>query len=93
MKAILQGHVIAESDDIVEIGGYIYFPATSTLTEWMEKAPKTVSDEACPHVVQFYDVIVDGIRHERVAWVYEAPRPALAAVAGRFGFWQDVQVG
>ena len=33
-----------------------------------------------------------GKRHDRAAWVYEAPRPAMAEVGGRYGFWQDVEV-
>jgi uncharacterized protein (DUF427 family) len=92
MKAMLQHHVIAESDDIVENGGYHYFPSTSVHMEWLEKAPKTASDRACPHGVQFYDVVVDGSRHERAAWSYEAPLAAMKAVAQRFGFWKDVKV-
>ena len=50
------------------------------------------SGGACPHGVQFYDIVVDGKRHARAAWSYEAPRPQLAQVAGRFGFWEDVEV-
>ena len=92
MKAVLQGHTVAESDDIVETGGYQYFPAAAVRTDWLEKAPKTDSDRACPHGVQFYDVIVDGARHPRAAWSYEAPRSAMQQVGGRFGFWEDVQV-
>jgi len=92
MKAILNDHVIAESDDIVESGGYAYFPPEATRLEWLEKAPKTESDRACPHGVQFYDVAIGGQRHERAAWSYESPRPAMQPVAGRFGFWEDVKV-
>jgi len=43
--------------------------------------------------VQFYDVVVDGRRHKRAAWSYETPRPEMAKVAGRLGFWEDVEVG
>jgi uncharacterized protein (DUF427 family) len=43
--------------------------------------------------VQFYDVVVEGTRHPRAAWSYEAPRPEMSQVGGRFGFWQDVEVG
>ncbi len=93
MKATLEGHVIAESDDIVECDGYQYFPVSAVRMECLEKAPKTKSDLACPHGVQFYDVVIDGGRHERAAWSYEAPRAAMARVARRFGFWDDVQVG
>ena len=93
MKARLKNRVIAESDDIVAEGGYHYFPISVVRVEWLEKAPKIDSDHDCPHGVQFYDVVIDGVRHARNAWVYEAPQPRLQPVAHRVGFWQDVQVG
>lgn len=92
MKALLNAHVIAESDDLIECGGYQYFPRAAVRTEWLEKAPRTESDLACPHGVQFYDVVIDGARHERAAWSYEAPRPGMKQVADRFGFWEDVEL-
>jgi len=93
MRASLEGNVIAESDDIVECDGYQYFPTSAVRSEWLEKADKTDSDRACPHGVQFYDVVIDGARHPRAAWSYEAPRPRMKQVANRFGFWKDVEVG
>jgi uncharacterized protein (DUF427 family) len=93
MQAVLKGHVIADSDDIVESGGYDYFPSAATRLDWLEKAPKTEHDLECPHGVQFYDVVIEGERHRRAAWSYESPQPKMEAVRGRFGFWEDVQVG
>ena len=93
MKATLKDRVIAESDDIVEQGGYHYFPSGAVRREWLEKAEKTAADRLCPHGVQFYHVVIDGKRHERAAWIYEAPRPSMKHVADRFGFWEDVEVG
>ena len=93
MKASVDGRVVAESIDIVACHGYQYFPRAAVRMDWLEKAEKTESDHACPHGVQFYDVDVDGRRHKRAAWSYEAPRPEMAKVAGRFGFWEDVEVG
>ena len=93
MKATLKGYVIAESNDIVEQGGYAYFPSADVRLDWLEKAEKTDSDRACPHGVQFYDVVIDGKRHARAAWRYEAPRPSMHHVAGRFGFWDEVELG
>ena len=90
MKAILDGHVIAESGDVVECGGYRYFPNASVRMEWLKKTPKTASDLECPHVVQFYDIVIGGIRHERAAWTYEAPLSKLAQTVRRTGFWKDV---
>jgi uncharacterized protein (DUF427 family) len=92
MKASVDGHIIAQSDDIVACGGYQYFPQAAVRMDWLEKVEKTEKDRACPHGVQFYDVVVDGKRHRRAAWSYEAPRPAMAQVGGRFGFWEDVEV-
>jgi uncharacterized protein (DUF427 family) len=92
MKAIVDGQTVAQSNDIVECKGYQYFPQGSVRTDWLEKAEKTTDDKACPHGVQFYDVIVGGKRHARAAWSYEAPRPEMKEVGGRFGFWEDVEV-
>lgn len=93
MKATVGGRLIAESDDILERGGYQYFPAQAVRHDYVEKAAKTADDLECPHGVQFYDVVVNGRRYDRAAWVYEAPRPPLQDIAGRFGFWHDVQIG
>ena len=93
MKATLDGHVIAESEDVVTAAGYDYFPPSAVRTEWLVKTERTPKDLECPHGVQFYDVVVGGNRYPRNAWVYEAPLPRLSQVAGRFGFWKDVKVG
>ena len=93
MKATLDGRVIAESEAVVSHGGYAYFPREAVRMEWLEPAAKTAADRACPHGVRFYDVVLDGVRHARVAWSYEAPRPELAHVARRMGFWEEVEVG
>ena len=42
--------------------------------------------------MQFYDVVIDGVRHSRNAWVYESPQPKMASVKDRFGFWEDVEL-
>ena len=92
MKAVLNGHVIAASDDVVEVGGYQYFPPTAVRMECLEKVAKTDHDRECPHGVQFYDVVIDGNRHVRNAWVYESPQPKMAQVKDRVGFWEDVEL-
>ena len=92
MKATIDGQVIAASDDVVECGGYQDFPNAAVRTEWLESAPLTDDDRACPHGVQFFDVVIDGMRAGRAAWRYEAPRPGMRQVADRIGFWRDVKV-
>jgi uncharacterized protein (DUF427 family) len=93
MKAVLKGHDVAVSDDIVSNGGYAYFPPDAVRMEWLAMSPKTEADLRCPHGVQFYDVTVDGVTHARNAWSYRSPQPSMEAVRDRFGFWKDVQVG
>jgi uncharacterized protein (DUF427 family) len=93
MKAILNGTVLANSDDIVAAAGYDYFPPSAVRVEFLQKAARTPKDLECPHGVQFYDVVLADRRYPRNAWVYESPQPRLASVGGRFGFWQDVKVG
>jgi uncharacterized protein (DUF427 family) len=92
MRATVDGQVVAQSNDIVECRGYQYFPRAAVRMDWLERAEKTERDHACPHGVQFYDVVVDGKRHARAAWSYEAPQPKMQQVADRFGFWEDVEV-
>jgi len=92
MKASVDGRVVAESGDTVSVHGYDYFPRAAVRMDWLEKTEKTADDLKCPHGVQFYDVVVGGQRHKRAAWSYERPRPQMAQVGGRFGFWEDVKV-
>ncbi len=92
MKAIWHGQVIAESERTHEVDGYRYFPRETVRMELLRASPKTRSDLACPHGVQFYDVCQDAARSERAAWSYEAPRQAMKAVDHWIGFWEDVEV-
>ena len=92
MQATLSDRVIAESDDVLEYDNYYYFRRTDVRMEWLKPADKTESDRACPHGVRFYDVVIDGMRHQRVAWSYEAPLAPLRHVEERMGFWKDVEL-
>ena len=92
MQASVDGQIVAESQDLVECQGYQYFPRETVRMDLLQKAEKTDNDRACPHGVQFYDVVVAGKHHPRAAWSYEAPQPKMRQVKDRFGFWQDVEV-
>jgi uncharacterized protein (DUF427 family) len=92
MKAIWRGQVIAKSDRTIEVDGYQYFPRETVRMDLLRATPKTKSDLACPHGVQFYDVALDATRSERAAWSYEAPRAAMKQVDRWIGFWEDVEI-
>ena len=91
-KALWRGQVIAESDRTVEVDGYRYFPRDAVRMELLHAVPKTASDRACPHGVQFYDVAEEGERSERAAWSYEKPGAAMKKVDHWIGFWEDVEL-
>ncbi len=92
MKAVWHGQVIAESDRTLEVGGYRYFPRDTVRMDFLRLSPKTEDDLACPHGVQFYDVVGNAARSPRAAWSYEAPRPAMKKVDHWMGFWEDVDI-
>lgn len=92
MKATWRGRVIAESDQTIDVGGYVYFPRSAVKMELLARSPKTPSDQACPHGVQFYDVSGEGTTSERAAWSYEQPRASMAQIDHFIGFWGDVSL-
>ena len=92
MQAIWRGDVIAQSDRTLEVAGYRYFPRASVRMDLLTPAPKTARDLECPHGVQFYDVVRDGVRSVRAAWSYEAPRQKMKPVDHWIGFWEDVEI-
>ena len=92
MKAVWNGKVIAESNRTVDVDGYSYFPREDVRMDLLQQVPKTASDEACPHGVQFYDVADGGQRSERAAWSYEAPGARMKHVDQWIGFWEDVEI-
>jgi uncharacterized protein (DUF427 family) len=92
MKATWHGHVIAESEETIELDGYRYFPPASVRMEFLQVAPKTEADHRCPHGVQFFTLADGTHRSERGAWAYQAPRASYAHVAHWVGFWDDVEL-
>lgn len=92
MKAVWQGKVIAESDRMLEVDGYHYFPREAVRMDLLKQTPRTGSDLQCPHGVQFYDVVEGGARSPRAAWSYEAPQARMQPVDHWIGFWEDVSV-
>ncbi len=92
MKAIWRGQVIAASDRTLEVDGYQYFPRDTVRMDLLRPAPKTQGDLACPHGVQFYDVVGDTARSRRAAWSYEAPGASMRQVDHWIGFWEDVKI-
>ena len=92
MKAMWRGQVVAASDRTLEVGSYQYFPRETVRMDLLRRAPKTQDDLACPHGVQFYDVVAGAARSKRAAWSYEAPGASMKQVDHWIGFWEDVEI-
>jgi uncharacterized protein (DUF427 family) len=90
MKAVWNGTIIAESDDIVTVEGNAYFPEAALRRDVLTPSAHT---SVCPWkgTAHYYSLQVDGKANPNAVWYYPAPKPA-AAIAGRVAFWKGVQV-
>ena len=91
MKAIWNGAVVAESDDIVTVEGNAYFPAESLRHDLTVDSDLT---SVCPWkgTASYLSLKVDGRRNENAAWYYPDPKPAAAEIKGRVAFWKGVEI-
>ena len=91
MKAIWNGQVIAESDDIVTVEGNAYFPAVAVNRAFLN--PSTHSTVCSwKGTARYYSLQVEGQVNPNAVWYYPDPKPAAAEIAGRVAFWKGVQV-
>lgn len=91
MRAIWNDTVIAESDDIVEVEGNAYFPASSVRQDLLSSSETT---SVCPWkgTASYYSITVDGAENKDAAWTYPAPKEAAAQIKDRVAFWRGVTV-
>jgi len=90
-KASWNGQTIAESKDIVEVEGNLYFPSDSVNKEFI-KASSTTS--TCPWKgnAKYYSLTVHGEENQDAAWYYPDPKPAARNIQGRVAFWRGVEI-
>ena len=91
MKAIWNGAVVAESDDIVTVEGNAYFPAVALDRQFVRE---TAHRTTCPWkgVASYYTLAVDGKENANAAWFYPEPKDAAAEIRGRVAFWKGVEI-
>lgn len=91
MKALLNGTVIAESDDTVVVEGNHYFPSSSLDPDLLGPSQlQTVC--GWKGTASYYDVTVDGETHANVVWYYPTPKDAAAEITDRVAFGRPVVV-
>jgi uncharacterized protein (DUF427 family) len=87
------GEVIAESNNALALheANYrpvFYIPRADVRPELLHK---TGHASHCPYKgdASYYTIEADGRRSENAIWSYEAPFPAVAAIAGHLAFYPD----
>jgi uncharacterized protein (DUF427 family) len=91
VKAIWNGHVIAESDDTVVVENNHYFPMDAVNRDTLVE---TMHTSFCPWkgTASYYSLRVADETNENAAWYYPAPKEAASSIKDRMAFWKGVQV-
>lgn len=91
MKAVWNNHVLAESDNTVEVEGNQYFPKDSVNMEYFEDSPNR---SECPWKgsAYYYHITINGNTNENAAWYYPDPKPAASEIKNKVAFWKGVVI-
>ena len=91
MKAIWNGAVIAESDDIAVVEGNHYFPLSSLNREFVSFSNHKTTC-AWKGQASYYSLLVNGEMNTDAVWYYADPKPEAEMVKGRVAFWKGVKI-
>ena len=90
-RAVLNGTVVAESEDTVVVEGNHYFPPEAVKQEHLAESDRhTVC--GWKGTASYYDVVVDGEVVPAAAWYYPDTTDAAKHIEGRIAFWRGVKV-
>lgn len=90
-RAVWNDTMIAESDDVIVVDGYAYFPRDAVNADYLQPSDHT-SQCAWKGEARYFTLAVDGRTNPNAAWYYPDPALAAARVRDRIGFWRGVQV-
>lgn len=90
-RAVLNGTVLAESDDIVRLEGNVYFPPTAVKWDRLDDSPKT-SVCSWKGTANYLDAVVGQDRVPNVGWTYHTPSPKASEITDHVAFWGAVRV-
>jgi uncharacterized protein (DUF427 family) len=91
MQAVLNGVIVAESDDTVVVEGNHYFPRGDVNADYLEPS-ETHTTCAWKGVASYYTVSVPGTTSEDAAWYYPTPSDEARQITDRIAFWKGVTV-
>lgn len=90
MKAIWNGVVVAESDDIVTVEGEHYFPQAALKSEYTSFSNHRSSD--WKEQAYYQSLLVNGEMKADAVWHYPEPSESAANLKGRVAFTAGVQI-
>ncbi len=85
------GHVIAQSDDIVEVEGNKYFPRSSVDPAVLVDS-ETTSYCGWKGKANYLSLSVGGETNPDAVWYYDAPFDAAKEIKDRVAFWKGVTI-
>jgi uncharacterized protein (DUF427 family) len=91
MKAIWNGVVIAQSDDIVTLEGNHYFPETALNRDYTAFSNHRTGC-AWKGQAHYLSLLVNGEMNPDAVWFYPEPTEAASEIKGRVAFWKGVQI-
>tara|TARA_Y100000589_G_C26861677_1_gene510196 strand:- start:186 stop:488 length:303 start_codon:yes stop_codon:yes gene_type:complete len=87
VKAVLNGTVLAESDDIVMVDGNPYFPREAMRKEFFRESSHTT---VCgwKGTARYWDVVLADQVLSNAVWSYESPKPDADNIRERIAFYR-----
>jgi uncharacterized protein (DUF427 family) len=92
-KAMWNGAVLAESDDIALVEGNAYFPKDSVNREYFRDSGD-IRPTYChwKGIASYYDIAVGGEVNPGASWRYYEPYAEAASITDRVAFWNGVEI-
>ena len=87
MRAIFNGRVLADSDDIVMVDGNPYFPRAAMVEDFFRDSVHTT---VCgwKGSARYWDVVVGDQVISNAVWAYDNPKPDAESIRERFAFYR-----
>ena len=87
MRAIFNGTVLADSDDIVMVDGNFYFPRAAMVEDFFRDSVHTT---VCgwKGSARYWDVVVGDQVISNAVWAYDNPKPDAESIRERFAFYR-----
>ena len=91
VKAIFNGTIIAESDQVETVKGKVYFPPGAINRSVFKETDYTTFCD-WKGTASYYSVTVDGEIAENVSWTYRNPKPEAANIKEFVAFYPIVKI-